>query len=39
VFGKQRLAERRYTSAQIDVPTWAEDIEADFQQWRKEQQQ
>jgi 4-hydroxy-4-methyl-2-oxoglutarate aldolase len=36
VFGKQRLSERRYTSAQIDVPTWAEDIEADFQQWRKE---
>jgi regulator of RNase E activity RraA len=36
VFGKQRLSERRYTSAQIDVPTWADDIEADFQQWRKE---
>jgi 4-hydroxy-4-methyl-2-oxoglutarate aldolase len=36
VFGKQALAERRYTSAQIDVPTWADDIEADFQQWRKE---
>ncbi len=33
VFGKQRLSERRYTSAQIDVPTWAEDIEADYQQW------
>lgn len=37
VFGKQRLSERRYTSAQIDVPTWSDDIEADFQQWRKEQ--
>jgi 4-hydroxy-4-methyl-2-oxoglutarate aldolase len=36
VFGKQRLSQRRYTSAQIDVPTWADDIEADFQQWRKE---
>jgi 4-hydroxy-4-methyl-2-oxoglutarate aldolase len=36
VFGKQRLSERRYTSAQIDVPTWSDDIEADFQQWRKE---
>jgi 4-hydroxy-4-methyl-2-oxoglutarate aldolase len=36
VFGKQRLSERRYTSAQIDVPTWADDIEADFQQWLKE---
>jgi 4-hydroxy-4-methyl-2-oxoglutarate aldolase len=36
VFGKQRLAERRYTSAQIDVATWNAEIEADFQQWRKE---
>jgi 4-hydroxy-4-methyl-2-oxoglutarate aldolase len=36
VFGKQRLAERRYTSAQIDVPTWSDEIESDFQQWREE---
>jgi 4-hydroxy-4-methyl-2-oxoglutarate aldolase len=36
VFGKQRLSERRYTSAQIDVQTWADDIESDFQQWLKE---
>ncbi|WP_232662671.1 RraA family protein [Pseudonocardia sp. TRM90224] len=35
VFGKQRIAERRYTSADIDVPTWADDIETDFQQWRE----
>jgi regulator of RNase E activity RraA len=34
VFGKQRLSERRYTSAEIDVPTWSEDIEVDFQDWR-----
>jgi regulator of RNase E activity RraA len=33
VFGKQRLAERRYTSAQIDVATWPQDIEADYQEW------
>jgi regulator of RNase E activity RraA len=33
VFGKQRLAERRYTSADIDVPRWREEIEADFQRW------
>jgi len=33
VFGKQRLSERCYTSAEIDVPTWSEDIEADFQHW------
>jgi regulator of RNase E activity RraA len=32
-FGKQRLAERRYTPGEIDVPTWREDIEADFQAW------
>lgn len=33
VFGKQRLAERRYTSAQIDVPRWSDEIEADYQAW------
>jgi len=33
VFGKQRLAERQYTSAQIDVPTWDADMKADYQQW------
>lgn len=36
VFGKLRITERRYTSAAIDVPTWPEEIEADFQQWRTE---
>ncbi|REF34845.1 RraA family protein [Thermasporomyces composti] len=36
VFGKLRLAHGVYTSAEIDVPTWAPHIEADFQQWRKE---
>ena len=34
VFGKQRLAEGRYTSAQIDVPTWEPTIEADYRAWR-----
>ncbi len=34
VFGKERLAERRYTSADIDVPEWADHIEADFQGWK-----
>jgi len=34
IFGKLRLSERAYGSAQIDVPTWAPDIEADFRQWR-----
>lgn len=34
-FGKQRLAEGRYTSGEIDVPTWRADIEADFQAWKK----
>ncbi|MDQ1736161.1 MAG: hypothetical protein QOH56_2412 [Pseudonocardiales bacterium] len=34
VFGKLRLTERVYGSADIDVPVWAEPIEQDFQQWR-----
>jgi 4-hydroxy-4-methyl-2-oxoglutarate aldolase len=37
VFGKLRLAEGVYTSAEIDFGTWPEHIEADFQQWKKEQ--
>jgi regulator of RNase E activity RraA len=39
VFGKRRLAERIYTSAEIDVPTWADRIEQDFQRWKKDQRQ
>lgn len=35
-FGKLRLSEGKYTSGEIDVPTWREDIEADFQIWRVE---
>lgn len=34
VFGKQRLSERVYSSADIDVPVWAANIESDFQAWR-----
>ena len=34
-FGKMRLDEGKYTSGEIDVQTWREDIEADFQQWKK----
>ena len=33
-FGKLRLGEGTYTSGEIDVPTWREDIEADFQAWQ-----
>jgi regulator of RNase E activity RraA len=33
VFGKSRIADGIYTSGQIDVSTWAEDIEADYQAW------
>lgn len=34
LFGKSRLAERVYTSDQIDVGQWDADIEADFDSWR-----
>jgi 4-hydroxy-4-methyl-2-oxoglutarate aldolase len=34
-FGKMRLDEGKYTSGEIDVQTWREDIEADFHQWKK----
>ena len=37
VFGKQRLAEGRYTSGQIDVSVWADEIEADYLGWCAEQ--
>ena len=37
VFGKSRIADGIYTSGQIDVSTWAEEIEADFVAWRAEQ--
>jgi len=36
VFGKQRLAERVYGSADIDVAVWPAHIEDDFQTWRRE---
>jgi regulator of RNase E activity RraA len=36
VFGKLRLSQRTYTSADIDVPTWTDHIEQDFQQWKKD---
>lgn len=34
VFGKQRLSEGTYGSADIDVPDWAPHIEQDFLTWR-----
>jgi 4-hydroxy-4-methyl-2-oxoglutarate aldolase len=34
-FGKLRLAQGKYSSGEIDVPVWREDIQADFQAWRK----
>ena len=33
VFGKSRIADGVYTSGQIDVSTWAADIEADYLAW------
>lgn len=38
-FGKLRLEEGTYTSGEIDVPTWREDIEADFQAWKQARDQ
>ncbi|HYI25396.1 MAG TPA: hypothetical protein VD767_08315, partial [Thermomicrobiales bacterium] len=35
VFGKMRLAEGKYTSGDIDVSTWVDLIEADYQEWVK----
>jgi 4-hydroxy-4-methyl-2-oxoglutarate aldolase len=32
-FGKLRLGEGKYTSGEIDVSRWRDDIEADFQEW------
>jgi 4-hydroxy-4-methyl-2-oxoglutarate aldolase len=33
-FGKLRLGEGKYTSGEIDVPNWREDIMADFVSWK-----
>jgi 4-hydroxy-4-methyl-2-oxoglutarate aldolase len=37
VFGKSRIADGIYTSGQIDVPDWAEEIERDYVGWCEEQ--
>ncbi|MGD0810237.1 MAG: RraA family protein [Acidimicrobiales bacterium] len=36
-FGKLRLAEGKYTSGEIDVSVWRQDIEADFAAWRRDE--
>ena len=36
-FGKYCLSIGKYTPGEIDVPTWAEPIEADYQAWLKNQ--
>lgn len=38
-FGKLRLDEGRYTSGEIDVSPWREDIETDFQAWKQANQE
>ena len=37
-FGKMRLDEGKYSSGEIDVSPWREDIEADFQDWKQANQ-
>ena len=34
-FGKMRIGEGKYTSGEIDVSPWRDDIEADFKAWRE----
>ena len=34
-FGKLRISEGKYTSGEIDVGVWREDIEVDFTAWKK----
>ena len=34
-FGKLRIGEGKYTSGEIDVGKWRDDIEADFNAWKK----
>lgn len=36
VFGKQRIAEGRYSTENIDVDVWEAPIEADYQAWKKD---
>jgi regulator of RNase E activity RraA len=35
-YAKLRLAEGTYTSGEIDVPNWREDILVDFENWKRE---
>ncbi|NPV54099.1 MAG: RraA family protein [Firmicutes bacterium] len=35
MFGFERIREGKYTSAQIDVDPWPEDVEEDFAKWRE----
>jgi 4-hydroxy-4-methyl-2-oxoglutarate aldolase len=37
-FGKQRLAEEKYTPGEIDVEVWPDHIEQDYKQWLAERQ-
>ncbi len=38
-FGKQRLAEKKYTPGQIDVEVWPQNIQQDYDQWLAARQQ
>jgi hypothetical protein len=35
-FGKLRLAQGRYSSAEVDVSEWPDSIRGDFEQWKQD---
>lgn len=35
IFGKSRLADRIYSSAEIDIPRWGDEVQADFENWKE----
>jgi 4-hydroxy-4-methyl-2-oxoglutarate aldolase len=38
IFGKQRLAEKKYTPGEVDVEVWPDNIQQDYDQWLAQRQ-